>query len=145
MKKIIKYQSLINVIGLSIVSISLILFVFIKQFSWSELLIILNLLLSIPFIISGFVILGNIETINERKIQNTLITVFLSLWIPSIGLPFAYEVGGLLICLTIFIIGLFAVVKIKNTVNKMILMNVLGTIFLIVNCLLFFEVVNKNL
>ena len=114
MKKNIKILSLINIVGISLVSFSLILFILIKPFVWSELLIALNLLISIPFVVSGIITLRNIENPNEQKIQNTLITVFLILWLPSTALPFAYEIGGLLVSLFVFGIGVLGILKIKN-------------------------------
>jgi hypothetical protein len=145
MRKTIKYLSLINIIGISIVSISLIIFIFIKPFVWSELLIAVNLLISIPFIISGIVTLRNIENPNERKIQNTLITVFLILWLPSLTLPFAYEIGGLLICLTIFGIGLLGILKVKNVMNKMIFINIVGMFFFLINLLVVFGIISGKI
>ncbi|QHI36297.1 hypothetical protein IMCC3317_16570 [Kordia antarctica] len=145
MRETIKYLSLINVIGLSIVSISLFLFILIKPFAWDELLIGLNLLISIPFIVSGIITLKNIENPNERKIQNTLIAVFLILWLPSIGLPFTYEIGGLLICLTIFGFGFWGILKVKNVMNKMIFINMVGMFFLIMNSLIVFGIISGKI
>ena len=145
MKKNIRILSLINVIGISIVSVSLILFILIKPFVWSELLIAINLLISIPFIASGIVILRKIENPNEEKIQNTLITVFLILWLPSIALPFAYEIGGLLISLSVFGIGIWGILKIKNVMNKMIFINIVGMFFLLMNSLVVFEIIRGEI
>jgi hypothetical protein len=145
MRKTIKYLSLINIIGTSIVSTSLILFILIKPFVWSELIIALNLLLSIPFIISGILTLRNIETPNESKIQNTLISVFLILWLPSIVLPFTYEIGGFLISLTILILGLFGIIKVKNVMNKMIFINTVGMLFLLLNSIIAFQIINGEI
>jgi hypothetical protein len=145
MRKTIKYLSLINIVGITVVSATLILSILIKPFAWSELLIALNLLISIPFIISGIVTLKNIKNPNERKIQNTLIGVFLILWLPSIALPFAYEIGGLLISLIILGIGLWGILKIKNIMHKMIFINTVGVFFLVINSLATFVIINGEI
>ncbi|MBU3011816.1 hypothetical protein KO506_10405 [Polaribacter vadi] len=145
MRKTIKYLSLINIVGITVVSATLILSILIKPFAWSELLIALNLLISIPFIISGIVTLKNIKNPNERKIQNTLIGVFLILGLPSIALPFAYEIGGLLISLIILGIGLWGILKIKNIMHKMIFINTVGVFFLVINSLATFVIINGEI
>ncbi|MDO3695955.1 hypothetical protein QVZ41_13975 [Wenyingzhuangia sp. chi5] len=145
MRKTIKYLSLINIVGITVVSTSLILSILIKPFVWSELLIVLNLLISIPFIISAIVTLKNIKNPNERKIQNTLIGVFLILWLPSIALPFTYEIGGLLISLIILGIGLWGILKIKNIMHKMIFINTVGIFFLFINCFVTFGIINGEI
>ncbi|MFK8060580.1 MAG: hypothetical protein AB8B78_10865 [Polaribacter sp.] len=141
MKKTIKYLSLINVLGFSLVSIILILSILIKPFAWSEFLIALNLLISIPFIISGVIILKNIKNPNKQQVQNTLISVFLVLWLPSLSLPFFYETGGFIISLTMLLIGLFGVLKITNINYKMIFINSVGLTFLIINLLVVFNII----
>lgn len=145
MTETIKYLSLINIIGFLITSIALILFVLIKPFAWGELLVGLNLLLSVTFIIAGIVILRNYKKPNKQKIQNILIAVFLILWLPSIGLPFAYEIGGLLICLAILGLGLWGMLKLKELTKKMIFINVVGMFFLLLNFLVVIGIISAEI
>jgi hypothetical protein len=144
MKKRIKILGLINTIGISIISCFLIIYISINPFAWSELLITLNLLTSIPFIISGIITIKNIEKPNKETIQNLLITVFLILWIPSIFLPFFYEFGGLLISLIILGIGIFGIFKIKSITNKIIFINIIGMFFFILNSIIVFRIITEG-
>lgn len=145
MKKTIKYLSLINVIGFLTTSIALMLFVLIKPLAWGEILVGLNLFLSVPFVVAGIVILKNYKNPNKQKIQNILITVFLVLWLPSIGLPFAYEIGGLLVCLAVLGLGLWGIFKVKEPMKKMIFINVVGMFFLLLNSLVVFGMIIEKI
>lgn len=77
-----------------------------------------------------------IKNPNERHIQNMLVIVFLIIWLPSLGLPLAFEYGGLLICLSILLVGLLGLLKVKEPMNKLIFINLVSTLFLLLNTLI---------
>lgn len=133
MKLILKCVCLLNIIGFSLVSFTLIIYYFYHPFAWAELLIPLNLLTSIPFIISSIITLKNIDNPNNKQSKFILILIFAILFLPSMILPFAYEIGGLLICLSILGIGLFAIFKLKVTIERLIFINNAGLFFLFLN------------
>jgi len=136
MKKVIKYLSLINIIGLSIASFSLILFTLIKPLAWRDFFILINLLTSVPFIITGVISLKNIHKPNNQKIQNMLIAIFLILWL---------ELGGLATCIVIFILALWVILKIKEPLNKMLFINIIGLFTLFLNSFLAFTIINSEI
>ncbi len=133
MKRLLKYLCLLNIIGFSFVSATLIIYYLNKPFAWGELMISLNLLTSIPFIISGIITLKNIDNPNSKQSKLILIFVFSMLFLPSIALPFAYEIGGLLICLSILGIGIFVIFKLKVPIKRLIFINNVGLFFLFLN------------
>ncbi|RYM35807.1 hypothetical protein ERX46_02090 [Brumimicrobium glaciale] len=136
MKQSLKYLSITNIIGFSIVSLALIIHYLVKPFVWGDWLIVINLLTSTPFIIAGVMTLKMIKNPNERHIQNMLVIVFLIIWLPSLGLPLAFEYGGLLICLSILLVGLLGLLKVKEPMNKLIFINLVSTLFLLLNTLI---------
>jgi len=144
MEKTAKALNFLNIIGFSVVSVALIVSYMLNPFSWGIILIGLNLLTSIPFIISGLIFLRNIHNPDSQTIQKVVIGLFLFLWLPSIGLPFAYELGGLVISLIILLVGLYAILGIKNPLSKIQLVNWIGMLFLIVNTFLVLGVVFQN-
>ena len=58
---------------------------------------------------------------------------------------FAYEIGGLLICLMIFGLGLWGILKVKNVMNKMIFINMVGIFFLLMNSLIVFGIISGKI
>lgn len=136
MKQLLKYLTIVNIIGFSIISFGLVIYYLAKPFVWGDWLIVINLLTSTPFIIAGIMTLKMIKNPNERHIQNMLIIVFLIIWLPSLGLPLAFEYGGLLICLSILLVGLWGFLKVKEPIDKLIFINLVSTFFLLLNTLI---------
>ncbi len=136
MKEIIKYLSWTNIIGFPIISIILIVYFVIYPSAWFDFYISLNIFISIPFIIAGVTSLKNIKDLNLKKTQKTLIIIFLILWIPSIGLPFVYEAGGVLISLTIMAVGIWAIFKLKKALHKLFFITIVSSFFLILNVIM---------
>jgi len=86
----------------------------------------------VPFIITGVISLKNIHKPNNQKIQNTL-------------LPFTYELGGLAACIVIFILALWVILKIKEPLNKMLFINIIGLFTLFLNSFLAFTIINSEI
>ncbi|GJM63920.1 hypothetical protein [Persicobacter diffluens] len=141
MKKILIYSSWINIIGFSLSTLSLILFIWIKPLAWGDFYLLIDLLISAPFFIAGIVVLKNIPKPQKDKIQNALIIVILALAIPSLVLPFTFELGGLIICLLVFVIGYLAIVKIKSSTSKMMYINTIGFFFLVFILIFIFKLI----
>jgi hypothetical protein len=125
-----KLLSWINILGFSLVTMLLVILYLLKPFAWGDLWIGLSFYISIPFIISGIVLLRNIEEQNLKQIKFSLIAIFLILWLPTIALPFFYELGGLIICMVLLLIGIWGIFKIKNQLDKLTFFNKIGIFFL---------------
>ncbi len=138
MKKTIKYFSWINIVGLLTTNLVLIVFQSIDKDAWNSFYILINLLITIPFIISGILSIRNVENPNGNQINKILITVFLVLWIPTLILPFTHELGGLLICISILLFGLWGKFKLKNSFAKLIFLNAIGFVFLMLDSFIVF-------
>ncbi|MDZ4758797.1 MAG: hypothetical protein SGJ10_11770 [Bacteroidota bacterium] len=133
MKLSVKIISWINITGLASVSITLVSYYFFNPFAWGDWLIAVNLFTSIPFIVAAIISLRNIENPNIKQVQRSLLLLYLTLWFPSVALPFAFELAGLLICLFLLIIGVWGIYKIKDPLNKLYYFNNIGIIFLVIN------------
>lgn len=132
-KELVKYLSLINIVGHLASLFALVLFVLHDKFSYAVLLLPVILFTGIPFILAGFVSQSNIENPNELKIQHTQIAVFLFIGLPSLFLPIFFEIGGLLICLTILGLGFWGIFVVKAPIRKMLFVNSVGMLFLLLN------------
>jgi len=135
MKEFIKILSWINIIGFPTISILLLSTYLIKPFAWGDWLIAFNLYISIPFIITAIITLKSIENPKLKRIQITLSLIFLILWLPSIALPFAYELDGFLLCIALLGLGIWGIFKVKNPLEKLNYINKIGVFILLINTL----------
>lgn len=127
----------INLIGL--ISVSVILYVklfVISNDAWGIFYFAIHILTSLPFIISSIIVLKYFKKIDIKLLKRIILWVYLVLLIPSISLPFYFETGGLLICLTVLTLGFLGVFILRDLTQKLIFISLTGTIFLLLHCFL---------
>lgn len=139
MKTTIKYLGWTNFVGLLATNTCLIAFLSSDKDAWGSFYVLINLLITIPFIVLGIISIRNAEKPNEKLVNKTLYAVFFILWIPSLILPFTYELGGLVVCVSILLLGLWGKFKMKNLLARLVFLNAIGFIFLILNSIIIFR------
>ena len=133
MKEIAKMLGLTNTIWVPVVSVLLIVILNAGNENWDIIWFSFHLITAVPFFIAGIITLRNIETPEPKQIQAMLILVSLIFCLPSIALPFAYEIGGLVICLLVLVAAVYGVFKLKDPVRKMVFINSIGIFSLVLN------------
>lgn len=140
-KNQLKNVTLMNIIGLSILSISLIFSFLFYPFAWSELFIGINLFTSIPLIVIEFIMLRNNN--NVSMIQNVLIAILVIFGIPSLAFSSFYGLELLLIISMILNLGIWKVIIIKEIERKILIITALVTCGLFMNFILLLIMISR--
>jgi len=127
-KTLIKYLSVYQLIGFLIVFI-LITINCLKEGRMMIFLIPIAGLIILPFLI--FSSTGLIDKIKyNRRIKFWIYMGLLFLVIPSLFLPMFYELGGFLITIACFLIGILTLILRKNIDQQLALLNIIGSTLL---------------
>lgn len=129
--KSLKPLALINVIGFTILTLALYISVKLEPFPWDMMWVLANVQIGLPFIIFGLITLRHFKQPNTRAVKIGFIICYLSVWGPSSALPFASLVVGIIIFMSLLILGVYGMFYIKEPIKKMSLFNWLGILFLV--------------
>ena len=123
----------LNIFGWPILCLIFLVGFFVDPFAWGDLFLGLLLVQAVPFFIFANFSKKHFHNPNAPIVRRAILFAFLWLWIPSIALPFAFELGGLLISILLLLVGIWGVYGIKDQSEKLYFFNALGTIVLAIN------------
>ena len=136
MLNLIKYLGWINLIGFPLVLMALIMALEIRPFAWGFAMIIINLIISIPFIIVNIITIRNLKNQNESQIQILFILTFILLASPTVTIPFIFDLNEMLLWLLFLIPVIWAILRIRKSIHRLMFISSISTLGLSFNLLL---------
>ncbi|MFK7970337.1 MAG: hypothetical protein AB8F95_08220 [Bacteroidia bacterium] len=128
MKKFNKFLSIFQLVGFTLIFLYIVV-TGLKEGRMMVLYIPMAAVLFLPFfIVSGFGLLDREK--HEHKINIAILVGLIFLIIPSLALPYFYELGGLIIALLCVGIGILIFRFIKDVEKKLLIFNLLGVLLL---------------